>query len=245
MIKIFRNIRRKLLKENKTIGYLKYAVGEILLVVIGILIALQVNNWNEERKFKLQEALILRDIKSDLQASILEVNDNIAFNSRTIKNNLKIITYLEKDLPYDTSLDTVFGQITNWASPYFSYSAYESLKNKGLDLIENDRLRKDIVHLYDYEFANLIKDYDHSEWVLAQSVRYPIFNEHIRVSLDYDPTKPTSGKPNDYEGLKRNDAFINMLHKIVDTRNHGITKLNEVKFQIQNVIKGIDQELKK
>jgi len=49
MIKFFRNIRKKLLAEGKTTNYLKYAVGEIVLVVIGILIALQINNWNSER----------------------------------------------------------------------------------------------------------------------------------------------------------------------------------------------------
>ena len=47
MIKFFRNIRQSLIMENKTSKYLKYAIGEILLVVIGILIALQINNWNE------------------------------------------------------------------------------------------------------------------------------------------------------------------------------------------------------
>ena len=52
MIKFFRKIRRKLLTENKISKYLLYAIGEIILVVIGILIALQVNNWNEDRKFK-------------------------------------------------------------------------------------------------------------------------------------------------------------------------------------------------
>lgn len=50
MLKIFRNIRRKYLAEGKSASYLKYAIGEIFLVVVGILIALQINNWNEIRK---------------------------------------------------------------------------------------------------------------------------------------------------------------------------------------------------
>ncbi len=50
MIRFFRNIRQKLAAENKVMAYLRYAIGEILLVVIGILIALQINNWNEHRK---------------------------------------------------------------------------------------------------------------------------------------------------------------------------------------------------
>lgn len=53
MIKFFRKIRKNMIKENRTSKYLVYAIGEIVLVVIGILIALQVNNWNEERKTRL------------------------------------------------------------------------------------------------------------------------------------------------------------------------------------------------
>ena len=60
MIKFFRHIRQNLIMENKTSKYLKYAIGEIILVVIGILIALQVNNWNENRKLiKQHKALTL------------------------------------------------------------------------------------------------------------------------------------------------------------------------------------------
>ena len=59
MIKFFRQIRQNLIMENKTGKYLKYAIGEIVLVVIGILIALQINNWNENRKEKQQEKAIL------------------------------------------------------------------------------------------------------------------------------------------------------------------------------------------
>ena len=63
MIKFFRQIRFDLMEKNKTGKYLKYAIGEIVLVVIGILIALQINNWNENRKDTIAESNILQDIK--------------------------------------------------------------------------------------------------------------------------------------------------------------------------------------
>jgi len=72
MLKIFNRIRQKLLRENKIGSYLKYAIGEILLVVIGILIALQVNNWNEERKNKQDILTIFSDIQEDLLNDIQE-----------------------------------------------------------------------------------------------------------------------------------------------------------------------------
>jgi hypothetical protein len=67
MIRIFRNIRQKLAAENKVMAYLRYAVGEILLVVIGILIALQVNNWNELRKQSIAETEFIEGVKKDLR----------------------------------------------------------------------------------------------------------------------------------------------------------------------------------
>ena len=71
MIKFFRKIRQELLTENKIGQYLKYAIGEILLVVIGILIALQINNWNEARKSRIVETVLLKTIKSDLLSKVL------------------------------------------------------------------------------------------------------------------------------------------------------------------------------
>jgi hypothetical protein len=62
MLHFFRKIRRELLANNKTIRYLKYGVGEIILVVIGILIALQIDTWNETRKARIQEIKIYKEI---------------------------------------------------------------------------------------------------------------------------------------------------------------------------------------
>ena len=74
MIKFFRKIRQNLLIENKTGKYFKYAIGEIILVVIGILIALQINNWNENRKAQKQETQIYTEIKSDLLQTRNDIN---------------------------------------------------------------------------------------------------------------------------------------------------------------------------
>ena len=77
MIKFFRKIRQNLLSEGKTGKYLKYAVGEIVLVVIGILIALSINNWNESNKLKKEETLYLKRLKIDLEKDTLYYNKNI------------------------------------------------------------------------------------------------------------------------------------------------------------------------
>ena len=75
MIKFFRNIRKKLATEGKAIGYLRYAIGEIVLVVIGILIALQVNNWNEQRKQSKSRKAYTEALISDLEKDSVQLVD--------------------------------------------------------------------------------------------------------------------------------------------------------------------------
>ena len=84
MISFFRQIRKNLMEQNpsngrtsKTRSYLFYAIGEIALVVIGILIALQINNWNEWRKDRLKEVKILKELSENLQINIQRLNTNI------------------------------------------------------------------------------------------------------------------------------------------------------------------------
>ncbi|MFY9242466.1 MAG: DUF6090 family protein [Polaribacter sp.] len=79
MIKFFRKIRQNLLMENKTSKYFKYAIGEIVLVVIGILIALQINNWNENRQKNNQERMIMINLKEELQQNIKNLDERITY----------------------------------------------------------------------------------------------------------------------------------------------------------------------
>lgn len=91
MLKFFRKIRQKLLQQNRITQYLAYAVGEILLVVIGILIALQINNANEARKAKQSEQVVLKNLVEDLRADSLSFGDNLA--TLTKINNLHQALY--------------------------------------------------------------------------------------------------------------------------------------------------------
>jgi hypothetical protein len=97
MIKFFRRIRQQLLSENKFSKYLLYAVGEIILVVIGILIALQINNWNDQRKLNQQEQTYYCKIAEDLQvdirnidSSLVTIDKMLVSTERFLKNLLKV-----------------------------------------------------------------------------------------------------------------------------------------------------------
>ena len=98
MIKLFRNIRQNLLAEGKTSRYLKYAIGEIILVVIGILIALQINTWNENRKQKITELAFARNLVKDLNEDTRALDSAIEFNNLKLSSLDSLLKYAGTDI---------------------------------------------------------------------------------------------------------------------------------------------------
>jgi hypothetical protein len=149
MIKFFQRIRQQLLTENKFGKYLLYAIGEITLVVIGILIALQLNNLNDHTKFEAKEMEILNDFKASLEVDLLEINRAIKRGEQAKASMEIILVHLETDLPYSDSLKSHFALTTDSWMPQVNGSVFESLKSEGLALISNKELRQELVRLHD------------------------------------------------------------------------------------------------
>ena len=150
MIKFFRKIRQDLLSTGKTGKYFKYAIGEIILVVIGILIALSINNWNEKRKIKNKETVILKEfltsINSDLKAYENFSDPKIERKKRGIDS---LFTYIFDKKEIKDSLFIDF--YTNMSQDIFlrfDNGPFEDLKSSGLDIVSNDSLRTAINNAY-------------------------------------------------------------------------------------------------
>jgi hypothetical protein len=160
MLKIFRTIRQKLLEQNKIGSYLKYAIGEILLVVIGILIALQVNTWNEGRKEQVSEndfyCKLLEDFELDRQ--------NIARLYKESDYKIEISKKLLLELPQKNKskaylIDNYIQALrTNAFAP--SKVAIEDITSSGkLSLIKNNSLKQNLLRYY-AELDNLLFQLD-------------------------------------------------------------------------------------
>jgi Family of unknown function (DUF6090) len=104
MIKFFRKIRQQLLSDNKFSKYLLYAVGEIVLVVFGILIALSINNWNEEKKRMSLKASYIESLRNDLQTDIVFLEEGIALAENDAKRNKIFSTRLSSNLATNDTL---------------------------------------------------------------------------------------------------------------------------------------------
>ena len=148
MIKFFRKIRQNLLMENKNGKYIKYAIGEIVLVMIGILLAVQVNNWNENRKDKIKERAILQELHKDFSKNFKEFNPIMQRQINTLNSGNIVFRNLSK-LHLDKSRDSVFRHVQNMFGGYSyhpSNGVVESLISSGdISLIKNDTLRKYLV----------------------------------------------------------------------------------------------------
>ncbi|MFH6768284.1 DUF6090 family protein [Gaetbulibacter aquiaggeris] len=170
MIKLFRNIRKNLLNEGKTTKYFKYAVGEIVLVMIGILLALQVNDWNEIRKTKMFENEILYLIDQNLKIDSISLSIEL---SKTKEANMLTERLLDKisQKDYNDSLNIWMGKIISFERFKSQSSAFEVLKAKGIENISDKKLQLELITYYDenlfklYESLNDVLNAFNSDWV--------------------------------------------------------------------------------
>ncbi|TXG36878.1 DUF6090 family protein [Seonamhaeicola maritimus] len=152
MIKFFRKIRQKLLAENRFSKYLLYAVGEIVLVVIGILIALQINTWNQEKANQKLEVKILKELKRNLKKDLIEITSDIGVMDENQIRLGEVIKELKNNVnPSDEFYNNVAALKR---VPHFDpiKSAYEFLHSKGVDIISNDSLREIISNHYELNY---------------------------------------------------------------------------------------------
>jgi len=171
MIKFFRKIRYDLMGKNKTGKYFKYAIGEIILVVIGILIALSVNNWNEKRKNNLLKQAYIKNLKIDLNTDLetLDVLDEL--NNEYEKVGFYFLSYLENNL---REVDTLA------LTSAFAYTAY--VPNFTMtSTTYNDLIQSNNINLFkDVELKRLLNNYYISDdWLV-------LFHDRILKTAWYD-----------------------------------------------------------
>ncbi len=111
MLRFFRQIRQRLLTDNKFSKYLLYAIGEILLVVIGILIALQIDNWNEERKLRREEQTLLRQLKEEYLTNLEQLDSKISTRLVLLNSSKDLLGYF--DDPTSANRDSVISKLGN------------------------------------------------------------------------------------------------------------------------------------
>jgi hypothetical protein len=247
MIKFFRKIRMELLSEGKTGKYLKYAIGEIILVVIGILIALWLNNLNSKYKQKQEELAILKELKEDFRLDIIDFKINVRGHTKSINSINIILKSLDNDLPYNDSLAHHFAMTTDWPISIIHRNSFDVLKSKGLELISNNELRKKIlnIHGHSYQSLKVWENEPNRKFYLAEILKRFNKLDAWNVTDNGEHFTPVI-IPNDYESLKKDTLYRSILNTM---KSDNQRVLNGVYLKIIKELKllilEIDNEIEK
>ena len=251
MIKFFRQIRYNLMEQNKTGKYFKYAIGEIFLVMIGILLALQVNNWNEQRKSNNQERLYLNRLLSENKEDIATFKDNI----EDLEKGIETVENLSKAL---TNPDASDGLLISSANDYFGFgsiypiftsstSTFDDLSSTGnLKDIRNTRLRDELVKHYALHKQVAERIRIGTDWALPVDAPFTYNNSIMRFEPN---SKYLFGKQNIRALSKhlrdKKDEYLNNAAAHLWINKDAIAQLKLLVQETSKIISSIENELAK
>lgn len=245
MIKFFRKIRHRLLAENKFSKYLFYAIGEIILVVIGILIALQINNWNEVRKERAREINYLQNLKADL---VSELKNNEQFATYRYEKAKACSMLLQSEAPdniegvqeYTDRYEHVF--IWNTFTPN-NNTFRELLSSGNLSLLTNDSIKNALQEL-EKRYVAIATGEEHMRREY-EAYLYDTHVENVAALGFFDVSEPAYGLPN---RLKAHDIPEENHRKLIEDaqwQHNNETFQNGLRLALMNnsFLAGIHKDL--
>lgn len=265
MIKFFRNIRGKLLSENKFSKYLIYAFGEIILVVIGILIALQINTWNENRKNRILEQEVLQDLKEEYVLNLSQLEQKIGMRNAIIQNSKDVLTLIDNSA-FDVNRDSLIHKIRFLGlDPTFDPIQNDLITSGKIRLIQNKRLRKllsswtsDILALKEMELQwqtlktdlnipyqislGIFRDMVHSSYESGDTPIYLVEeNNDVDGRLIVGKSKNTPGT----EKILQNAQLESMMANAIAQSHSTNLQALALKKRIELIIDLLNNEIKK
>ncbi|MEO8233622.1 MAG: DUF6090 family protein [Ignavibacteriota bacterium] len=251
MVKVFRNVRKKLASENlptgqagKVAGYLRYAFGEIFLVVVGILIALSINTWNDNRKESLIENKILTEISNGLSQDLIDIKSNRDGHLAGLKACDYWGKIINNEKVNSDSVRFFYHYLVRDFLSIQNTSGYEYLKSKGLELITNDSIRIEITTLYEqhYNFLRKLEE-DYQEMQFQKEYfkdinnivsPYLVFNQARELKSIRLPLKLSESEK---------QLFISYLWKIKKNRLFILELYSGTEQKIKQLQEKIDKEI--
>lgn len=209
MVKFFRVFRRNLLSQNRFNKYLIYAIGEIVLVVIGILIALQINNWNNQRIESKLESNILNEIMVNLEKDVINLHAKIKYNENKITANSSVLDHLLQKTSITDSLKTSYTNLIGRGAFQPITVAYENLKAKGIDILQNDSVRIAISELYDFKYFYLTEDLM-ADYMIIRELHENVVYKNIKSYWD---GQNYWSEPFNLQELQNNIYFQEILNR--------------------------------
>ncbi len=248
MIKFFRHIRKSLLTENKFSKYLLYAIGEIVLVVIGILIALQLNTWKDENQAKKEELKILKSVYNEMTENLIQF-DQIYFMHQKKQNSLKAILFSNLNEFSLSQFDSLGNNYLNSATYNPSFSIYNTLVSSGkIELVTKDSLKYKISN-----YKDIVADFTEGELVARKNTRdhnWTYFvNSSISAKNRFNLTTRSEKELGDdlqyYLNEYESPQFQNAMAIILLNMNEIINDGKNLRTETLSLIEMLETEIKK
>jgi Family of unknown function (DUF6090) len=221
MLKFFRKIRYDLMEKNKTGRYLKYAIGEVVLVVIGILIAFQVNNWNENRKAEEKQNNLFHNLSIDFESRLIELKEFNVGKTESINAILALNTIIANPSkrPKEVLLDSLLSKTLLGFKFNEEFKMLDVVFNTGLiNDIKNEKLKRQLIEWPQKIEEMLEEQRMHNRLLEDQLVsiimRY-VSLRSIYEQMDFRQYNLPKGEPvtlqKNYDGLLSDPLFENYL----------------------------------
>lgn len=217
---------------------LKYAVREFILIVLGILFALAINNWNEDRKKYDKETDLLQNLKISLKSNLTSINQDIAHSEETLEHLMFLIDHLKNNKPYSKNLDTYFGEAISTPLVLADKSVYENLKALGTDIITNDSIRVKLSSLFEYDYKYLEEMGQITLSHLVHNVQ-PFYGKHFK-----DFNKFENATPIEYNFIANSQEYIGILEWLKLNKELELPVYKRTRNKLVSIIDLIDKELK-
>ena len=228
--------------ENKTGKYFKYAIGEIVLVVIGILIALQINTWNEQKKERSFEVKMLNEVRKELIKDTIYLNMIKGRAKYGFLGSKKMLQYYGQK---GGDIDSIYKYgIKMHTSFLFTYhkGAYEAIKSTGIDKISNDSVRITLTDLYDFSFLRTEKFIEGNQAVNGDNFYddlEPFITFSTKETLNGEFTGDFSPKLDFYKNPKN----LKRILTNISLKENSIFRLNSLIKDCEFLLQLLDKEL--
>ena len=252
MIKFFRKIRLNLISENKFRNYLLYAIGEIILVVIGILIALQISNWSENKKRKAEEEKFLTALIEDFKENKVRIEEAIDKETDMIQMSRSLIRAMEtrqKEVNHDSIRFWVTSGAKSWWQAQFVMGTYDAMVSSGkIGILQNDDL-KSVLSQFNADINSGFEDHEESITYLVEMNKisadiapfliHPIQRSELNLSPINEEFNASITK------LIENDAYLGLLISKTWLETTRVDYQRKLKSYIENILALCEAELNK
>jgi hypothetical protein len=239
MIKFFRKSRQNMINKNRIGKYLLYAIGEIVLVVIGILIALQINNWNEKQKDIAQEQLILEQLKSEYQNNLTQLEEKILMRNEGLEASYSLLNQIDNTNINEEELYKSLWQLLR--DPTFDPIKNDIVGSEKLRLIKNDTLVRALSN-WSSEVLQ-VQEWEIEFKKLRTEILVPCYNR-LGISRNvtnalwkdgYTPIEALDQKKNTKISIKPTKKDLDLSEVIEDVELEGVISQAITFHQVTNI----------